>query len=45
MHAQRLGNLLLRFSGFPHWIDDLTVLLAERSVALLLHFFSFQRNA
>jgi hypothetical protein len=40
-HAQNISNFLLRFSGFPHSIDDLTVLLAEMSVALLLHCFFF----
>jgi hypothetical protein len=40
-HAQHLGNFLLRFSGFPHSIDNLTVFLAEMSVALLLHCFFF----
>jgi hypothetical protein len=28
-HAQNISNFMLRFSGFPHSVDDLTVLLAE----------------
>jgi hypothetical protein len=36
-----LGNLVLRFFGFPHLIDDLTILLVEMSVALFMHRFCF----